>query len=126
MDLTSEPWDPSALPAGGGRILRRDVGGLVELVLCQPEVRNALSPGMMAALAQHVDDLLRSPCRGLLLRGEGLKAFCSGGDLRSVRQHLLDKGAGLGMCRTMGRLLDRLHAAPFPVVAAVEGVALGG
>ena len=34
MDLTSEPLDPSAVPAGGGRILRRDVGGLVELVLC--------------------------------------------------------------------------------------------
>ncbi len=125
-----QAWDPAAFPPGGGALRRVDHetrgGLLVELVVDQPEARNALSPGMMAQLADHVADLLVQPPRGVLLRGEGTRAFCSGGDLRSVRKHLIDKEAGAGMCRTMGRLLDRLFAAPFPVVGAVEGAALGG
>lgn len=125
-DTQDDSWDPGSLPPGGGRIRRHTHGGVVELVLDQPEVRNALSAGMMAALRRELDELLLRPPRGLLLRGEGSRAFCSGGDLRDVRAHLIDKEAGAGMCRTMGRLLDRLLEAPFPVVAAVEGVALGG
>lgn len=125
-DRQEQDWDPGRLPRGGGRVRREDHGEVVELVIDQPEVHNALSAGMMADLLRELEGLLARPPRGLLLRGEGRRAFCSGGDLRDVREHLLDRAAGAGMCRVMGRLLDRLLAAPFPVLAAVEGVALGG
>ena len=62
----------------------------------------------------------------VLIRGAGSQAFCSGGDLRSVREHLLDSRAAAAMSMHMAQTLDRLARLPQLVVAAIDGAALGG
>ena len=110
----------------GGRIRAVVHGDWWELVLDHPRARNAMSLEMMADLEQHIETMLGAPPVAVKLRGAGSSAFCAGGDLRAVRGHLVAPGAGEEMCRRMGGLMDRLRASPTLVVAAIEGVALGG
>jgi enoyl-CoA hydratase/carnithine racemase len=119
-------WDPAHLPRGGGSVLLCVDGAVAHIVLDNPACRNAISPGMMCDLRDVVTRLEASPglCAVLLSGAEG--AFCAGGDLRAVREHLLQAGAGAGMCATMTETLDALSALPAVIIAAVEGAALGG
>lgn len=119
-------WHPRDLPRGRGEIRLVIVGAHAELVLDSPEARNAVSPGMMADLEVCVAQLERFDGVSVLVRGEGDRAFCAGGDLDAVQRWLLEPGAGAAMCAFMGGLLDRLAALPLVVMAAVEGAALGG
>jgi len=97
-----------------------------ELVIDNPEARNAMSLGMMADLMDAVERVQSTPPVALLIRGAGSEAFCAGGDLKEVRAHLMDRAAAEGMPIAMGDALDAIAALPSVVVAAVEGAALGG
>lgn len=119
-------WHPGALPRGDGQIRLALEGEHAEIVIDSPAARNALSPGMMEDLRHVVDALEAARLRSVLLRGEGGVAFCSGGHLHAVQTHLLEEGGGAGMCQYMTALLNRLASLPAVVMAAVEGVALGG
>lgn len=120
-------WDPAALPAGEGEVRLERVEDWWELVLDNPGARNALSPGMMAALGAAATRLQAEPEGAVLLvRGAGERAFCAGGDLRSVRANLLVPGTAEGMQRWMSQALDTLAALPRVILASVEGAALGG
>ena len=123
---TGGAWHPRALPRGRGAVHREQRGRIAELLLDNPDARNAISPGMMLDLEAHVCALEAAPALGLILRGEGGAAFCAGGDLSAVAEHLLEPGAGAGMCGFMTAILNRLRALPLLSVAAVEGAALGG
>ncbi len=112
------------LPRGGGRLGLRLDGPVAELVVDHPERRNAMSPGMMADLLAAVERLAAWDGVAVVIRGEGRRAFCAGGDLGAVRAHLLE--AGEAMARAMQGALDRLAGLPVLGIAAVEGVALGG
>jgi len=94
--------------------------------LCNERSRNAMTPGMMDELTRAVDALEKFAGVGVLIRGEGGDAFCAGGDLNSVREHLLASNHAAGMQAHMTAVLDRLSHLPMMVVAAVEGAALGG
>lgn len=119
-------WDPADLPRGGGRVRLSVDGSVARLLIDQPQRRNAISPGMMVELREAVATLeAASGCCAVILSGAG-GAFCSGGDLSAVRAHLLQPGAGAGMCAYMTDTLDRLAALPMVCIAAVEGSALGG
>jgi len=61
----------------------------------------------------------------VLVRGDS-QAFCSGGDLTAVRDHLLDPALAEAMSVHMARVLEQLGRLPQVVVAAVDGPALGG
>lgn len=57
-------------------------GPVAELVLNRPQARNALSPEMICRMADAVVDFSADDSlRVLILRAEGDKAFCAGGDL---------------------------------------------
>ena len=108
-------------------ILYRAEGGVARITLNRPEKRNALNAEVIAGLG---DALARSAkdaaVRVVLITGAG-KDFCAGFDLLS-----LDKGNDAGAVEhleTARRLADVLLAIrrhPHPVVAAVQGRALGG
>jgi ethylmalonyl-CoA/methylmalonyl-CoA decarboxylase len=117
-------WHPSQLPRGEGKLALEIWDRVAELVIDNVSRRNAISPGTMSDLEQAVERLEAWDGAALVVRGAGTKAFCSGGDLEAVEQHLLDHGDA--MARFMTDLLDRLGRLPCVVVAAVEGVALGG
>ena len=101
-------------------------GPVAILTLNRPEVRNALSPWLYAELEQAVR-ALGEEARCLVVTGQG-DAFCSGDD---VKQPL---GGGDGPPAVAGALAreprltpaaDALLHCPVPVIAAVNGPAVG-
>lgn len=111
-------------------LLVRREHGVLFATLNRPDTRNALAPEVVAELAQVVgmaeDD---AQVRALVLRGaQGF--FCAGGNVGNF-QARLDADAGTedpvaARNREFGRFMQRLCALPVPVIAAVEGAAMGG
>lgn len=100
-------------------------GGVVLLTIDRPEVKNALDLETIEALSEIVEGLARDPgVRAVVLTGAG-GAFISGGDLKDFLR-LDAPQAGKQMARRMQSVLARLEALEVPVIAAMEGVALGG
>jgi 2-(1,2-epoxy-1,2-dihydrophenyl)acetyl-CoA isomerase len=96
------------------------------VTLNRPQRLNAFNEEMHAALRTALDDAQADPaCGAVLMTGAG-RGFCAGQDLS-------DRMPGSGPPRDLGQSLDtlynplvrRLRALPFPVVAAVNGVAAG-
>lgn len=103
----------------------RGVDGVRLLTLNRPSRRNALSPELVQALLVALRDADQDPTvRVVVLTGAGDKAFCAGGDLGAP------SGDGfLGMHEDRGafaELLIQFRKMRRPVVAAVNGMALGG
>lgn len=100
-------------------------GGIVVLTIDRPGAKNALDLETMERLSAIVDELARDPeLRAVVLTGAG-GAFVSGGDVKDFLS-LDTPQAGKRMSRRMQSVLARLEALEVPVVAAIEGVALGG
>ncbi|MCY4643267.1 MAG: enoyl-CoA hydratase-related protein [Bacteriovoracales bacterium] len=103
---------------------------LMTVTIDRPRQLNALSEAVLGefkALFEEIDSkegpVGESPL-GMILTGEGEKAFVAGADIKGMNEMTPEEGesfAGLG--QEVGRLLER---APFPVVACVNGYALGG
>lgn len=109
------------------RVQVRDA--VATLTLDRPAARNAVDADLLAALESAVFALCDRraqdpPVRALLLRGAGEKAFCAGGDLDWFAS--LSSADAQDASERMTRVLDALHDAPFPVVAALAGDAYGG
>jgi enoyl-CoA hydratase/carnithine racemase len=99
--------------------------GVAVVTIDRPEVRNAIAFATVDELDAALDDLQESSAAVLVLRGGGDRAFVSGGDLRELRAIRTHEGA-VGMARRVRRVLDRVAAFPVPVIAALNGHALGG
>jgi enoyl-CoA hydratase/carnithine racemase len=99
-------------------------GGLRVLTLARPERRNALSRAVVLELGRLGRELCADPgVRCVVLTGEG-QAFCAGADLKE-RIGMSDEEVRAQL-RAYRTELAWLGTAPFPVVAAVNGAALGG
>jgi 2-(1,2-epoxy-1,2-dihydrophenyl)acetyl-CoA isomerase len=96
--------------------------GVVRLTLNRPEKKNAINATMWFELERVFDELSRSPAdRVLVLSGAG-GAFCSGADLSGASNP--DDHEPFGMDRIQGVALA-LHRLPIPVIARVDGDAVG-
>jgi len=111
-------------------------GGVLFAVLRRPETRNAIDATMVGELhrvcALAEDPSAEERVRVIVLRGAN-GSFCAGGDVAEMSAALGRSAPANGgddplyeLNRSFGRLLERLDSLPCPVVAAVEGVALGG
>lgn len=100
-------------------------GSVAILTVDRPEVKNALDLRTIEALSEIVERLARdSALRAVVLTGSG-GVFISGGDVKDFLR-LDDPQSGKRMARRMQSVLARLEALEVPVIAAMEGVALGG
>lgn len=100
--------------------------GIAIITFNRPDALNALNLEMMDAFAHMVQSLHDDArLRVLILTGAGQKAFCSGGDLQQLRQRTTAEDAQQ-MIALMGDALLNLEQLPVPVMAAVNGYALGG
>lgn len=102
-------------------------GPVARVTLARPEVRNAFDPPLIAALRETFEALADDESvRVVVLAGEG-QSFCAGADLRWMQE-----SAGYSTEENREdalRLADMLEAVatcPHPVVARVQGAALGG
>ena len=108
------------------RDLRLEVdGGVATLLIDRPHVRNALALQTMTELGQALENVASSNARVLVIRGAGDRAFCAGGDLNEL-EHLRSEADAAAMATTMRATLDLLPALPMPVIAGLNGDALGG
>jgi methylglutaconyl-CoA hydratase len=100
-------------------------GAVAIWVLDRPDRLNALSRAMLVALGKLARDAATNPSvRAVVVTGAGEKAFCAGADLKERRAMSDDDVRGLlDLYRSELGPLDRM---PKPVVAAINGVALGG
>ena len=91
----------------------------------RPEVRNALNTQVIQELAETFERLASDPQVGaIVLTGAGDKAFMAGADIKEmVGKTGLDMQAFSEGGR---RLCDAIEACPKPVIAAINGYALGG
>lgn len=107
------------------RVERDD--GVVTVTLDRPEKLNALTFGAYADLRDLLAELSRDKsARALVLGGTG-RGFCSGGDVEEIIGATLDLDTGglLDFNRMTGQVVRAIREAPFPVIAAVHGVAAG-
>ncbi|WP_329455077.1 enoyl-CoA hydratase family protein [Streptomyces sp. NBC_01497] len=107
------------------RLTRQD--GVATVTLARPEKLNALTFGAYADLRDLLAELSRErSVRALVLAGEG-RGFCSGGDVDEIigATLALDTAELLDFNRMTGQVVRALRECPFPVVAAVHGVAAG-
>lgn len=96
--------------------------GVVLLRLNRPEVRNALNLALRRELATRFGELsCRDDVRCIVLTGND-RAFCAGADLNEY----VDAGPVEIIARNMHLLWGAIADCPKPVIAAVNGYALGG
>ncbi len=95
------------------------------LTLNRPEVMNAFNFPLLYALRDAVETLRsRSDIRVILITGAGDKAFCSGADLKeraTLAPHQVKE-----YITTIRNLFTFIEFLNKPVIAAVNGIALGG
>jgi methylglutaconyl-CoA hydratase len=101
--------------------------GIARITLNRPEKRNALSPELIAALQNALEDSARdSATRVVILTGAG-PDFCSGADLAAFDQaadaSVLDH---METARALANVLVAMRHHPRPIIAAVRGRALAG
>lgn len=121
---------PVATPEAGGseEIAFARRGALAEIELTRPKALNSLSLDMIRRMDPKLavwaaDDEVRA----VVIRGQGEKAFCAGGDVRAV----YDAGPRDTDLRrrffaeeyTLNR---RIHACAKPYVALIDGITMGG
>lgn len=103
-------------------------GSLGLLTLDRPAALNALTHGMINALAAQLSAWAADDTVGCVaIRGAGDRAFCAGGDIRAVQQSVTagtDEGAAL--LRDEYHLNALIGAYPKPYVALLHGIAMGG
>jgi len=106
-------------------LLRERDGGTVVLTMNRPEKLNALNEALVRALHDAVVELdADMSIRVVVLTGAGEKSFVAGADIAGMSEMSTTAAkafADLG--HAVGERLERAH---FPVIAAVNGFALGG
>ncbi len=103
-----------------------EIQGVVAVVkFNRPKALNALNPALIADLHKAIDEVENNPAiKVLVLTGEGEKAFVAGADISVMKDMdpLQLRQFSLGL-HEVG---FRLEGLPIPVIACVNGFALGG
>jgi len=100
---------------------------LAEIVLDQPQRRNALSLEMWAMLPDLVAAANAHPdVKVILLHGGGNGVFAAGADISEFPVIYGTQAAARNSGRTIARALDALETSEKPVIAAIEGACVGG
>src|SRR5437773_5914074 len=101
---------------GDGRVLR--------VTLARPERRNAFDAALIAKLAEAFADV--GDARAVVLAGEG-PSFCAGADVEWQRSSIdLTYDENVEDALRLYRMMEAVHGCPAPLVARVQGFALGG
>lgn len=98
---------------------------IAEVVINRPQVMNALNVDVLQGLVLACDRLERDEkLRVVIVTGEGEQAFAAGADIQSVNQ--LGPRAMADYIELGQRAMRKLETLRVPVLAAINGFALGG
>lgn len=108
-------------------VLVDDIGGVKIITIRRPDAMNALHDALTDEILSVIRTCEADPAvRGFVVVGYGPRAFCAGADIGRFPQMLGDAAASAQYARDCSRLLTHLDAIEKPVVAALNGMALGG
>lgn len=103
-----------------------DTGHIRRITIAREEKLNALNKATLAELHNAITAALASDTvRGIVLTGAGEKAFVAGADIAEFASFNADQGQALAR-EGQTSVFDLIHHATKPVVAAINGFALGG
>jgi enoyl-CoA hydratase len=100
-------------------------GPVALLTLNRPKALNALSAAVLEDLSVALAEVAARPdCRALIVTGAGPKAFVAGADITAMSA--MTPAEALAFARRGQAVLSSLESLPVPVIAAINGFALGG
>ena len=107
-------------------VLTSVADGIATLTLNRPKVRNALNAALLDALGQALHAAEADPqVRVVILTGSGEKAFAAGADIGELKA-VPNSVVGAALARRGQALTRTMELLRTPIVAAVNGFALGG
>jgi enoyl-CoA hydratase/carnithine racemase len=114
--------------AAGGELLATIRAGVATVTLNRPAALNALTFAMLEGLAAWMQAWERDErVRLLVFRGAGEKAFCAGGDIRSLYERITTGSGGHERYFEIEYALNyRIHTYGKPIVAVMDGIVMGG
>jgi len=96
--------------------------GVARVTINRPHAFNAFTSHTAKEMAEALEDAAQDDTIGVVvLTGAGDKAFCTGGDAKEA-----EAGYRLDMLRNIPRVHTLIREMPKPVIAAVNGFAIGG
>jgi enoyl-CoA hydratase len=98
---------------------------VVTITINRPDAHNALDESVLADLARVLDGVISdASVRAVIITGSGEKAFSAGADLKELAAMATERA--FEVLSAGHAVLRSLERAPVPVIAAVNGLALGG
>jgi enoyl-CoA hydratase len=95
------------------------------ITINRPEKLNALNKDVFNDLNVAIDDVYKNPeIRSVIITGAGNKAFIAGADISEFLE--LDPSEATELSARGHKVFDKIENSPKPIVAAVNGFALGG
>ena len=105
--------------------VKTEVQGAVEIItIDRPKALNALNPEVLADLKAAFEAVDQETVRCIVLTGEGDKSFVAGADIGSMSTMTKAEGEAFG--KLGNDVFLEIESFPLPVIAAVNGFALGG
>ena len=102
-----------------------EVEGQIGIItINRPKALNALNSAVLDELDKTLDAVDQEAIRCLILTGAGEKSFVAGADIGEMST--LTKAEGEAFCKKGNDVFRKLETFPIPVIAAVNGFALGG
>lgn len=105
-------------------VTSREEGGVAVLSICNEKALNALNEIVLQELSDMFDSINLEKIRCIVLTGAGNKAFVAGADISSMQK--FDKEDGRKFSEFGNKIFSKIEDFPIPVIAAVNGYALGG
>jgi len=107
-------------------LLTRNESGIFYITVNRPEKMNALNKAVIEDLAAAIDEVYNNQdIKIAIITGAGEKAFVAGADISEFLQ--LDAKGGTSLAaKGQEQVFDKIENSPKPVIAAVNGFALGG
>ena len=100
-------------------------GGVATITFNRPKVLNALSVATLRELSHALDEVAANDdARAVMITGAGDKAFIAGADINELA--VLGPVDGQQVARHGQAVMDKLESLGKPVIAVINGYALGG
>ena len=107
-------------------ILQHKSDGILTITIQRPQALNALNAEVIKQLAEAIDRAQTdSEVKTIVITGSGDKAFVAGADIKEFADYSGKEGKALAQ-QGQDSLFNRLERSSKPVIAAVNGFALGG